>query len=186
LAAHGYPDHGLCSESRPRIVTFANPQIKEIPSSEAPFLDETFEGFLPADPLLRAEPLLGLQRLNLGQLFPARFPAARKDFPSSGSPRAGKKAVLITTFSFGWLVCSFHEARIIVKFFCNIQRFVLNEEKIPVFSFVWFFFNIFLHMDKKFFCCTIRSLSCGVRSFFWGTNVYFGRFSAVEKMLISY
>jgi len=88
----------------------ADPQIKKLSSSELSSLDEIFEGRLPADPLLRAEPLLWLQRLDLGQLFPALFPAAREDFPSSGSPRAGKKAVLVTTFSFGRLVCSFHEA----------------------------------------------------------------------------
>jgi hypothetical protein len=65
----------------------------------------------------------------LGQLFPALFTAARENFSSSGSPRAGKKAVLITTFSFGRLVCSFHEAWIIVKFVYNIQRFISPEQK---------------------------------------------------------
>jgi hypothetical protein len=74
------------------------------------FLDEIPEGRLPADPLIRTELLFWLQRLYLGQLFPALFPAARKDLSSSGSPCAGKKAVLITTFSLGRLVCSFHEA----------------------------------------------------------------------------
>ncbi len=99
------------------------------------FLDEIFEGRLPADPLSRAEPFLWLQRLYLGQLFPARFTAAREDLTSSGSPRAGKKAVLVTTFSFGRLVCSFHEARIIMNFVCNIQRFVLQERSFFSLSF---------------------------------------------------
>jgi len=48
--------------------------------------------------------------LDLGQLFPALFAPARKDFSSSGSPRTGKEAVLVTTLSLGRLVCSFHEA----------------------------------------------------------------------------
>jgi hypothetical protein len=61
--------------------------------------------------------------LDLGQLFPALFTPPRKDFSSSGSVGAGKKAVLVTTFSLGRLVCSFHEAGIIVKFLWNIQRF---------------------------------------------------------------
>jgi hypothetical protein len=71
----------------------------------------------------------------LGQFFPALFPAARKDFPSSGSPRAGKKAMLVTTFSLGRLVCSFHEAWIIVKFVCNIQRFVWAGQIYFLFAF---------------------------------------------------
>ena len=75
-----------------------------------------FEGCLPADPLIRTEPLLGLQRLYLGQLFPALFTAAREDFPSSGGPRAGKKAVLVTTFSLGRLVCSFHPVKSPIRF----------------------------------------------------------------------
>ena len=62
--------------------------------------------------------------LDLGQLFPALFAAAREDFSPPGSPRTGKKAVLVTTFSLGRLVCSFHEAGIIMKFVWNIQRFV--------------------------------------------------------------
>ena len=125
FAAHHDPDHGLLFQSRAFfVVMLADPQIKKLSSSELSSLDEIVEGRLPADPLLRAEPLLWLQRLDLGQLFPALFPAAREDFPSSGSPRAGKKAVLVTTFSFGRLVCSFHEAGIIMKFVWNIQRFV--------------------------------------------------------------
>ena len=111
-----------------------------------PFLGEMFEGCLPANPLIRAESRFRFQRLYLGQLFPALFAATRKDFPSSGSPRAGKKAVLVTTFSFGRLVCSFHEAWIIVKFVCNIQRFVLSEQK--TFS---FFSGSFLS-EKIFYC----------------------------------
>jgi hypothetical protein len=108
-------------------VSLANPQVKKLPPSEPTFLDEIFKGCLPADALIRAEPLLWLQRLYLGQLFPALFPTTRKDFPSSGGPRSGKKAVLVTTFSFGRLVCSFHEAWIIVKFVWNIQRFILSR-----------------------------------------------------------
>jgi hypothetical protein len=110
-------------------VALTDPQIKKLSSSELSALDEIFEGRLPPDPLIRAEPFLWLQRLYLGQLFPALFTAARKDFSSSGSPRAGKKAMLVTTFSLGRLVCSFHEAWIIVKFVCNIQRFILGGEK---------------------------------------------------------
>jgi len=117
LTAHHDPDHGFLFQSRfPFVVPHANPQIKKLSSSELSSLDEMFEGCLPADPLIRAEPFFWLQRLYLGQFFPALFAAARKDFSSSGCPRAGKKAVLVTTFSFGRLVCSFHEAWIIVKF----------------------------------------------------------------------
>lgn len=83
-----------------------------------------FEGGLTSDPLIRAEPFFWLQRLDLGQLFPALFTAAREDFSPPGCPRTGKKAVLVTTFSLGRLVCSFHEAGIIVKFIRNIQCFV--------------------------------------------------------------
>lgn len=111
LLAHGDPDHGLLSQSRASaFVPALDPQIKVFPSGESSSLDETLEGCLPADSLIRAEPLLWLQLSDLGQFFPARFTAARKDFPSSGSPSAGKKAVLVPTFSFGRLVCSFHEA----------------------------------------------------------------------------
>jgi len=114
---HDNPEHGLFFQSRSSfVVPLGDPQIKKLSSSELSSLDEMFEGRLPADSLIRPEPLLGLQRLYLGQLFPALFAATRKDFPSSGSPRAGKKAVLVTTFSLGRLVCSFHEAWIIVKF----------------------------------------------------------------------
>jgi len=62
--------------------------------------------------------------LDLGQLFPPFFTAAREDFSSPGGPFSGQKAMLVTTFSLGRLVCSFHEARIIVKFVWNIQPFV--------------------------------------------------------------
>jgi hypothetical protein len=65
----------------------------------------------------------------LGQLLPALFATACEDFPSSSCPRAGKKAMLVTTFSFGRLVCSFHEAWIIVNFVCNIQRFISHEKR---------------------------------------------------------
>jgi len=75
-----------------------------------------FKGCLLADTLIRAEPLLWLQRLYLGQLFPALFTPPGEDFSSPGSINTGKKAVLVTTFSLGGLVCSFHEAEIIVKF----------------------------------------------------------------------
>jgi len=68
--------------------------------------------------------------LDLGQLFPTLFTATRKDLSSSGSPCPGKKAVLVPTFSFGRLVCSFHEAWIIMNFVCNIQRFILVCEEI--------------------------------------------------------
>ena len=123
FTTHHDPDHGLCFQRRSFfVVPHTDPQIKKLSSSETPFLDEIFKGCLPADPLIRAEPLFRLQRLYLGQLFPALFATARKDFSSSGCPRSGKKAVLVTTFSFGRLVCSFHEAWIIVKFVCNIQR----------------------------------------------------------------
>jgi hypothetical protein len=141
--AHDDPDRGsfLC---RSLAVSLADPQIKVFPTSELPSLDETFEGCLPADALIRAEPFLWLQRLYLGQLFPALFSASRKDFPSSGGTRAGKKAVLVTTFSLGRLVCSFHEAWIIVKIVCNIQRFVLASE---IFS---SFFSPFFSSKKIF------------------------------------
>jgi hypothetical protein len=145
-----------------------------------------FEGCLPADALIRAEPFFWLQRLYLGQLFPALFPTAREDFSSSGGPRAGKKAVLVATFSFGRLVCSFHEAWIIVKFVCNIQRFVLPEQKtLFIFPPVSLRKKIFLPVDKRFFCCRMPSLMSCVRSFFWA-NVYFGLFFAVDNMFISY
>ena len=129
FAAHHDPDHGLLQRPVCLVVPFADPQIKKLSSSELSSLDEMFEGRLPADPLIRAKPLFGLQRLYLGQLFPALFTAARKDFSSSGSPCAGKKAMLVTTFSFGRLVCSFHEAWIIVKFVCNIQRFISHTQR---------------------------------------------------------
>ena len=70
------------------------------------------------------KPFGRLQRLDLGQLFPTLFPAAPKDFSPACGLGAGKKSVLVATFSFGRLVCSFHEAGIIVKFVWNIQRFV--------------------------------------------------------------
>ena len=126
FSAHHDPDHRLFF--RRRFSAFAaphKPQIKKLPPSELPPLDEMFKGRLPAYPLFHAEPLNGLQRLYLGQLFPALFATARENFSSSGSPRTGKKAVFVATFSFGRLVCSFHEAWIIVKFVCNIQRFIL-------------------------------------------------------------
>ena len=124
--AHGNSDGDLFLRCRLFFAgSLADPQIKIFPSSELSSLDEMFKGCLPADALIRAEPFLWLQRLYLGQLFPALFPASRKDFPSSGGTRAGKKAVFVATFSLGTLVCSFHEAWIIVKFVCNIQRFVL-------------------------------------------------------------
>jgi hypothetical protein len=87
----------------------------------------------------------------LGQLFPALFTAARKDFTSSGSPRSGKKAMLVTTFSLGRLVCSFHEAWIIVKFVCNIQRFISLFQKSFLFP-TSFLKKIFrFPWTKKFF-----------------------------------
>lgn len=111
FAADHDPDHGLFSQRRAFfVVPLADPQIKKLSSGEASALDEMFEGCLPANPLIRPEPFLWLQRLYLGQLFPALFSATRKDFSSSGGPRSGKKAVLVTTFSLGRLVCSFHEA----------------------------------------------------------------------------
>jgi len=117
FAAYHDPDHGLFVQGRPPLVVpLSGPQIKKLSPSELSFLDEVFESRLPADPLIRAKPLFGLQRLYLGQLFPALFTAAREDFPSSGSPRAGKKAVLVTTFSFGRLVCSFHPVKSPVGF----------------------------------------------------------------------
>ena len=133
------------------------------------------------------KPLGRFQRLDLGQFFPTLFPAAPKDFPPACGFGPGKKAVLVATFSFGRLVCSFHEAWIIVKFFCNIQRFVLRGQKS-----CWSFPSrlcsliIFLPMDKKVFCCTMMPLSYYVRPFFSGADVYFGLFCAVENMLISY
>lgn len=114
--------HLLCRSSA--LTTPLRPQIKKLSPSKNAFLDEILEGGLTSDPLIRAEPFFWLQRLDLGQLFPAFFTAAREDFTSSGCPRTGKKAVLVTTFSFGRLVCSFHEAGIIVKFVWNIQSFV--------------------------------------------------------------
>jgi len=63
----------------------------------------------------------------LGQLFPAFSPAAPKHFITAFGPGAGKKAVFRTTFSFGRLVCSFHEAWIIVKFISNIQRIISSK-----------------------------------------------------------
>lgn len=90
FTAHHDPEHRLVVQCRSsRFVPPEGPQIKEFSSSELSSLDEIFEGRLPADPLLRAEPFIWLQRLYLGQLFPALFAATRKDFPSSGSPRAG-------------------------------------------------------------------------------------------------
>ena len=124
FSAHHDSDHGLCLG--PLRLVFAasvSPQVKKLPASKPPLLDEVFKGCLPADTLIRAEPLLWLQRLYLGQLFPALFPAPRKDFSSPCGFGAGKKAVLITTFSFGRLICSFHEAGIIVKFFWNSKPF---------------------------------------------------------------
>ena len=122
--AYHDPDHRLNSR-RHRFVraATARPQVKKLPASETAFLDEVFEGCLPPDALIRAEPFLWLQRLYLGQLFPALFTTPRKDFSSSCGVGSGKKAVLVTTFSLGGLVCSFHEAGIIVKFLWNSQRF---------------------------------------------------------------
>ena len=108
---HHDPDHGL--RSRRRLSDFAGltgPQVKKASPNEMSFFGEKFEGCLPANPLIRAEPVFWLHRLYLGQFFPALFPSAPKDFSSSGRPRAGKKAMLITTFSFGRLIGSFHEA----------------------------------------------------------------------------
>jgi hypothetical protein len=65
--------------------------------------------------------------LDLGQLFPPFFTARCEDFSSSRRLLSGKIAVLVTTFSFGRLVCSFHEAGIIVKFIQNIQLFVFCD-----------------------------------------------------------
>ena len=148
------------------------------------FLDEMLEGRLPADPLLRAEPFFWLQRLYLGQLFPALFSAARKDFPSSGSPRTGKKAMLVTTFSFGRLVCSFHEARIIVKFVCNIQRFVLAQKTFS--AFLKFFC---LPVDKNLFCCRMAPLVFYVRFCFRSGRLFWLVFvcgKLVYKLFITF
>ena len=115
--AHRDPDHRLGLRlGRLFLASSLSPQVKKLSPRKLSVVDEVFKGCLPPDPLIRAEPLLWLQRLYLGQLFPALFSAARKDFSSSGSPCAGKKAVLVATFSLGRLVCSFHEAGIIVKF----------------------------------------------------------------------
>jgi hypothetical protein len=123
--AHRDPDHGPCFR-RHWLACPAplNPQVKKLPPKKKALLDEVFKGPLPADTLVRTEPFFWLQRLYLGQLLSPFFAAPRKDFSSSGSPRSGKKAVLVTTFSLGRLVCSFHEAGIIVKFRENIQRFL--------------------------------------------------------------
>ena len=154
-------------------------------------LDEMFEGCLPADPLIRAEPLLWLQRLYLGQLFPARFTAAREDLTSSGSPRAGKKAVLVTTFSFGRLVCSFHEARIIMNFVCNIQRFVLKEG----FLFSYLFYaalskknfvspwtKVFFNVEYRLACIAFAPITWNER-LFWS---FFGCWKPVQKLFIHF
>ena len=115
--AHRDPDHRLWSRRRRLALTASSsPQVKKLSARKFSLLDEVFKGCLLADTLIRAEPLLWLQRLYLGQLFPALFTTAREDFSSPCGLRAGKKAVLITTFSLGGLVCSFHEAGIIVKF----------------------------------------------------------------------
>jgi hypothetical protein len=148
-----------------------------------PVLDEIFEGCLPADPLIRTEPFFWLQRLNLGQLFPALFPTACKDFPSSGSPRTGKKAVLVTTFSFGRLVCSFHEAWIIVKIVWNIQFFVVLLEKIGLSFFCSPFGEVFSserRWTKSFFVVDCPCLNGAFASFFRG-ELLFCRFFACGK-----
>ena len=132
--AYHDPDHGFWLRCRFfATLTLANPQIKKLSASEQSFLGKVLESCLPSDALLRTEPLFWLQRLYLGQLFPAFFAAARQDFSSSGSLCSGQKAVFVATFSFGRLIGSFHEARIIVTFLENIQRFVL-----------FFFFLFFL------------------------------------------
>ena len=107
--AYRDPDHGLCLSRRLfDIAASSGPQIKKLPSSELSFLNETLEGCLPADPLIRAEPVPGLQRLDLGQLFPALFTTTRKDPASALGPRTGKKAVFVPTFSLGRLIGSFN------------------------------------------------------------------------------
>ena len=73
FAADHDPDHGLFFQRlTARVVSLGDPQIKKLSSSELPFLDEMFEGCLPADPLIRAEPLSGFQllapcRINWGE-----------------------------------------------------------------------------------------------------------------------
>jgi hypothetical protein len=143
----------------------SDPQIKKLPPSKLPPIDKMLEGCLPTDPLLLAEPFFWLQRLYLRQLFPALFTAARKNLASSGSPCAGKKAVLVTSFSFGRLVCSFHEARIIVKFVCNIQRFVSMALRffLPLPLLFSLKKKLFLLVDKKFFCCRMPLVLLPVR-----------------------
>jgi len=106
---HHDPDHGLGFRRRlPDLAGLTSPQVKKASPNEISSFGEKLEGCLPADPLIRAEPFLWLQRLYLDQFFPALFPSAPKDFSSPGRPRTGKKAMLITTFSFGRLVSSFH------------------------------------------------------------------------------
>ena len=63
FTAHHDPDHGFFFQSGfPFVIPLADPDIKKLPSRELSSLDEMFEGCLPADPLIRAEPLFWLQR----------------------------------------------------------------------------------------------------------------------------
>ena len=112
LAAYRNPDHGFRFFTwNPDFASLCGPQIKIFSARELSFFDETLEGCLPADPLIRTEPVRGLQRLDLGQFFPPFFAAPSEDLSSSLGSRAGKKAVLVPAFSFGRLICSFNHAR---------------------------------------------------------------------------
>ncbi len=109
FSAHGDPDHRPCFPRQgSEVAASCGPQIKKLPASELSCFDEALEGCLPPDPLIRTEPVHGLQRLDLGQLFPAFFATPRKDFSSTLGARAGKKPVLVPAFSFGRLICSFN------------------------------------------------------------------------------
>jgi hypothetical protein len=129
--AYHDPNHRFCFGRRlPNVSSWSNPQIKKTSPNKFSFFSEKFEGCLPADPLIRAEPFRWLQRLDLGQFFPALFPATPKDFSSSSRPCSGEKTMFVATFSFGRLICSFHEAWIIVKIVWNIQFFVAFSKEI--------------------------------------------------------
>ncbi len=128
--------------------------------------------------------------LDLGQLFPPFFTARCEDFSSSRRLLSGKIAVLVTTFSLGRLVCSFHEAGIIVKFVWNIQPFVwllflVGQKRLCAF---------FRSCLKNIFVSSWTNTFFAVESFshphlfvsFWGTNIYFGLFLLVDNVFISY
>ena len=64
FSGHHDSKHGLCSRRfSPARFAFADPQIKKFSPRELPFLDEVFEGCLPANALSGAEPFWGFHLL---------------------------------------------------------------------------------------------------------------------------